>query len=52
VTDVIGQTLDFTIKGKFRRPRKAVGTFEIDSQKGAKECDSDPERFVAKRVEQ
>ena len=52
VTDVIGQELTFEIKGKFRKPGKAVGTYEIDSQKGAKKCDSDPEEFVAKRVEQ
>jgi hypothetical protein len=52
VTDVIGQELTYTFKGKFKRPRKAVGTFEIDSQRGAKRCDSDPEEFVAKPVEQ
>ena len=52
VTDVIGQRLDFTIKGKFRKPGKAVGTYEIDSQKGGKSCDEDPVEFVAKRVEQ
>jgi len=52
VTDVIGQELTYTIKGKFRKPGKAVGTYEIDSRKGAKRCDSDPEEFVAKRVEQ
>ena len=52
VTDVIGQTLTFTIKGKFKKPRKAVGTFEIDSQKGAKKCDEDPEEFVARPAEQ
>jgi len=52
VTDVIGQELTFEIKGKFRKPGKAVGTFEIDSQKGAKKCDEDPEEFVAKRAEQ
>ena len=52
VTDVIGQELTYEIKGKFRKPGKAVGTFEIDSQKGGKKCDADPEEFVAKKVEQ
>ncbi|MGH2838993.1 MAG: hypothetical protein ACRDJY_11695 [Thermoleophilaceae bacterium] len=52
VTDVIGQELTFEIKGKFKKPRKAVGTFEIDSQKGGKRCDEDPVEFVAKPVEQ
>ena len=52
VTDVIGQELTFEIKGKFRKPGKAVGTYEIDSQKGAKKCNSDPVEFVAKRVAQ
>ena len=46
VTDVIGQELTFTFKGKFKKPKKAVGTFEIDRQG----CDSEPEEFVAKRV--
>ena len=53
VTDVTGAELTFTIKGKFKRPKKAVGTFEIDASKSAtppfKPCDSDPEEFVAKR---
>ena len=52
VTDVVGQELTFTIKGKFRKRRKAVGTFEIDSQKGAKSCDEDPEEFVARPAQQ
>ena len=52
VTDVIGQELTFTIKGKFKRPGKAVGTYEVDTRRGAKECDEDPVEFVAKRVQQ
>ena len=52
VTDVLDQELTFTIKGKFKKPGKAVGTFEIDSRKGGKRCDADPEEFVAKRVQQ
>ena len=54
VTDVTGSELTFTIKGKFKRPKKAVGTFEIDSSRSAtppfKPCDSEPEEFVAKRT--
>jgi len=50
VMDVIGQELEFTFKGKFKKPKKAVGTFEIDSSKGQKECDAEPEEFVAKRT--
>jgi hypothetical protein len=46
VTDVIRQELDFTIKGRFKKPKKAVGTYEIDSRR----CDSEPQRFVAKRA--
>jgi len=46
VTDVVGQELTFTFKGKFKKPKKAVGTFEIDRQG----CDSEPENFVAKRT--
>ena len=54
VTDVTGAELSFTIKGKFKRPKKAVGTYEIDSSKSPtppfRPCDSDPEEFVAKRT--
>ena len=54
VTDVTGAELTFTIKGKFRKPKKAVGTFEIDSSRSATPpfgpCDAEPEKFVAKRT--
>jgi hypothetical protein len=54
VTDVTGAELTFHIKGKFKRPKKAVGTFEVDSSKSPtppfRACDSDPEEFVAKRT--
>jgi hypothetical protein len=46
VRDAIGQELDFTIKGRFKKPKKAVGTYEID-RRG---CNSEPTEFVAKRV--
>ncbi len=46
VTTVTGQELTFTYKGKFRKPKKAVGTYEIDG----KGCDSEPQKFVAKRT--
>jgi hypothetical protein len=48
VTDFTGAELTFTIKGKFKKPKKAVGTYEIDSSKSARPCDSDPKEFVAK----
>jgi hypothetical protein len=54
VTDFTGAELTFTIKGKFKKPKKAVGTYEIDSSKSSTPpfgpCDSDPEEFVAKRT--
>ena len=54
VTDVTGAELTYTIKGKFTRPKKAVGTYEVDSSKSAappfKPCDSKPQDFVAKRT--
>ena len=54
VTDVTGSELTFTIKGRFKKPKKAVGTFEIDSSKSStppfKPCDSKPAEFVAKRT--
>jgi hypothetical protein len=50
VTDMVGAELTFTIKGRFRKPGKAVGTFEIDSVQRRRECNADPERFVAKRT--
>ena len=46
VTDVIGQKLTYTFKGKFTRPKKAVGTYDID-RKG---CSAKPTEFVAKRI--
>jgi len=52
VIDFTGAELTFTIKGKFKKPKKAVGTYEIDSSKSSKPpfgpCDSDPQKFVAK----
>ena len=49
VEDVLNNDVNYTIKGKFRRPKKAVGTFEVDG--GPKRnCDADPEEFVAKFV--
>ena len=54
VTDVTGAELTYTIKGKFKKPKKAVGTFEVDSSKSPtppfRPCDSEPEKFVAKRT--
>ena len=54
VTDVTGAKLTFTIKGKFKKPKKAVGTFEVDSSKSPTPpfgpCNSKAEDFVAKRT--
>jgi hypothetical protein len=54
VEDVLGNEVRFTFKGRFKRPKKAVGTFELDSTEirggKTKECDADPEKFVAKYV--
>jgi hypothetical protein len=46
VTDLTGQKLTYTIKGKFTRAKKAVGTYDID-RKG---CSAKPTDFVAKRI--
>jgi hypothetical protein len=48
VTDVIGQKLQFKFQGKFKKPGKAVGTYDIDRQG----CNAQPTEFVAKRVQQ
>jgi len=46
VTDVTGNKLNYKIEGKFKKPKKAVGTYDID----AKGCKADAQKFVAKRV--
>ena len=46
VTDVTGKKLTYTFKGRFTRPKKAVGTYDID-RKG---CSAKPTDFVAKRI--
>jgi hypothetical protein len=48
VTDVTGQELRFKIQGKFKKPGKAVGTYDIDRQG----CSAQPTEFVAKRAQQ
>jgi hypothetical protein len=48
VTDVIGEKLQFKFQGKFKKPGKAVGTYDIDRQG----CNAQPKEFVAKRVQQ
>jgi hypothetical protein len=54
VDDVLGNEVRFTFKGRFKRPKKAVGSFELDTTETrggrTRECDADPEHFVAKRV--
>jgi hypothetical protein len=46
VTDLVGNKLTYSIKGKFKRPKKAVGTYEVDS----KDCKDKAVAFVAKRT--
>ena len=48
VTDVVGQELAFKIQGKFKKPRKAVGTYDIDRQG----CKAEPKEFVARRFQE
>jgi len=43
--NVIGDTIDFTVKGKFVKKNKARGTFDVDSAK----CSDGEHDFVAKR---
>ena len=54
VTDLTGNEVTFTFKGKFKKPKKAVGTYELDSVETrdgkVRECDAEPEEFVAKRT--
>lgn len=45
VEDLAGQKLTYSFQGRFTRPKKAVGTYEID-RKG---CTAKPQKFVAKR---
>jgi hypothetical protein len=44
--DVIGQAIEFTIKGKFTTRRKAVGTYLVERS----DCKDKEQEFVAKRV--
>ena len=46
VTDVTGDKITYKIKGKFTKPRKAVGTFDVDT----KNCSERRREFVAKRT--
>ena len=42
---MIGETIEFTVTGKFVKKTKAVGTFNVDS----KNCSDKEREFVAKR---
>ena len=44
--NVIDQKITYTFKGEFRRPKKAVGTYDID-RRG---CKAKPRKFIAKKV--
>ena len=45
VENVIGNTVHYEIQGKFKKPRKAVGTYKL-SESG---CAGDAKPFVARR---
>lgn len=45
VKDVVGNTINYKINGSFTRPKKAVGTFDVDS----KNCSDGKHKFTAKR---
>jgi hypothetical protein len=45
IKNVIGETIDYKFEGKFKRPKKAVGTYELES----KNCTDKARDFVAKR---
>jgi hypothetical protein len=45
VKDVVGRKITYTISGKFKKPKKAVGTFDVDR----KDCSDTPHAFTAKR---
>lgn len=44
--DVIGQAIEFTIKGKFTSRKKAVGTYLVERN----DCNDKEREFVAKRT--
>ena len=44
--DVVGDAIEFTIKGRFTKRKKAVGTYRTD----ASDCKGKEREFVAKRV--
>ena len=46
VKNVVNQQITYSIAGRFVKPGKAVGTFELD----AKGCNKKPEKFTAKRM--
>lgn len=43
--DVIGQTIEFEIKGRFKKKKKAVGTYLVERA----DCNDSEQKFVAKR---
>jgi hypothetical protein len=45
-TDVLDRTIEFTIKGRFKKPKKAVGTYLVERN----DCNDQEQRFVAKKV--
>ena len=45
IDNVLGDPITYDISGKFKKPKKAVGTYDVD----AKDCSDGEHDFVAKR---
>jgi hypothetical protein len=45
IDNVLGDPITYDISGKFKKPKKAVGTYDVD----AKDCSDGAHKFVAKR---
>jgi hypothetical protein len=46
VRNVTGQKLTYTIRGEFKRPKKAVGTYDVDRRR----CKAKPRKFTARKL--
>jgi hypothetical protein len=46
VTNIIGEKVTYTIVGRFKTPKRAVGTYDVDG----KDCKAKPRRFTARRI--
>ena len=45
-TDATGQPVQYAFEGRFTRPKKAKGTYDLDTRR----CKAQPTDFVAKKV--